>query len=177
MRRGTRACSATFADEMMNQETDRLVPVETPAQWRAYHDMRRRILWEARGKYDYQENHPDEHSPSNHPMLLESSGKVIGVVRIDLDTQSGQATMRRVAIAESEQRHGHGRRLVRLVEEFALRLGCRRVLVDSAGDAMVFYEKCGYRADCAGSKHMSKELTKPLGTGTNKEGPLATGAG
>jgi N-acetylglutamate synthase-like GNAT family acetyltransferase len=144
----------------MNRDADILVPVETPERWRAYHDMRRRILWEARGKSDYQEDHPDEHKPCNHPMLLLSRGEPIGVVRIDLDQRNGQATMRRVAIAESEQRRGHGRTLIRLVEDFALRHGCPRVVVASAGDATGFYEKCGYSAVSPNSKHMLKELTE-----------------
>lgn len=151
----------------MKQEADILVPVETPTQWRVYHDMRRRILWEARGKSDYREDHPDEHKPCNHPMLLLSGGRPIGVVRVDLDQATGQATMRRVAILESEQRRGHGRALVRLVEIFASQQGCRRVVVASAGDATGFYRKCGYRTFSSEPKHMLKERAqlncKPAG--------------
>ena len=29
----------------------RMLPVSTPGHWRLYHDMRRRILWENRGKF------------------------------------------------------------------------------------------------------------------------------
>ena len=145
---------------MMNSDMHKLIPVDTPEQWRTYDDMRRRILWESRGQFGvYQENHPDERKPGNHPMLLLSEGDAIGVVRIDIDRDAAEATMRRVAITEAEQRRGHGRALVQLVEEFAASKGCRRVIVGSAEDAQRFYEKCGYTTCAPGSKQMRKDIS------------------
>ena len=47
-------------------------PVEA-GEWRAYHDIRRRVLFEARGE-PYDENHPDEHASGNYPKLLKHRG-------------------------------------------------------------------------------------------------------
>lgn len=138
-----------------------LAPVRTREQWRAYHDMRRRILWENRGRYGvYEENHPDEYKPGNHPMLLLFRGEPIGVVRIDVDYKAAQAIMRRIAITEIEQRRGHGRVLIQLVEEFSTNEGCCRVIVASAEDAQQFYEKCGYKARAPGAKQMWKDISE-----------------
>ena len=145
---------------MMDTDAHRLLPVDTHDQWRTYDDMRRRMLWENRGLFGvYQENHPDERKPRNHPMLLLFHGDPIGVVRIDIDRDAAEATMRRVAITETEQRRGHGRALVQLVEQFAAREGCRRVIVGSAEDAQRFYEKCGYTTRAPGSKQMWKDIS------------------
>jgi len=143
---------------MTNQDY-KLSPVATPDEWKAYHDIRRKILWENRGKFGvYQENHPDEFHPQNHPMLLCCKGTPVGVVRIDLNPEKGHAIMRRVAIVEDQQRLGHGRKLVELVEQFALENGCHLMVVGSAEDAVVFYEKCGYEAVTPGSRKMVKML-------------------
>ncbi len=101
----------------MTDEDYKLSPVATPEEWKTYHDIRRKILWENRGKFgEYQENHPDELHHQNHPMLLYYKGAPVGGVRIDLDPEMRQAGMRRVAIVEDQQRLGHGHKLVELVE-------------------------------------------------------------
>lgn len=159
MRRARRLTAKRSQKEMIKTGDHSLVPVETPQQWQAYHDIRRRILWENRGQFGvYQPDHPDERKPGNHPMLLLFRGEPIGVVRIDVDQVAAEATMRRVAIIETEQRRGHGRVLVRLVEEFAATHGCKYVIVASAEDAVRFYEKCGYARVAPGTKRMAKRL-------------------
>ncbi len=61
------------------------------ARWRAYHEIRRRVLCEGRGQ--------------------------VGVVRIDVAVPT--ATCRRVAIRSDVQRLGDGRVLLLLAQEFA----------------------------------------------------------
>jgi hypothetical protein len=83
----------------MSDQFYKLSPVATSQEWKTYHDIRRKILWENRGKFGkYQENLPDEFHHQNHPMLLYYKGKPVGVVRIDLNPEKGPAIMRRVAI-------------------------------------------------------------------------------
>ena len=143
----------------MNDKIHTLSAVITSKDWKTYHDIRRRILWENRGKFGvYQANHPDEYHPNNHPMLLYCKGVPVGVVRIDLNSSKGQAIIRRVAIIETEQRKGHGRKLVQLVEAFARLNACNQIVVASAEDASVFYKKCGYRTIRPGSRKMVKTL-------------------
>lgn len=123
--------------------------------------MRRRILWENRGQFGvYRDDLPDEYAPANHPMLLLFGNRRVGVVRIDLDPARQQAQMRRMAITETEQRRGHGRRLVDLIERFAAEHACFRILVSSAPDAVGFYEKCGFTRFAPGSLNLAKNLDK-----------------
>jgi GNAT superfamily N-acetyltransferase len=118
----------------------------TPQEWSEYHSIRRRVLWESRGRVGlYDENHPDEHSPGHHPMLLWYDEAPVGVVRIDFEDD--RAILRRVAIREDMQRKGHGRRLLQLAERFAREHGRPRLYSFVAPDAAPFYEKCGFRRD------------------------------
>lgn len=118
-------------------------PAES-ADWRAYHDIRRRVLFDARGT-PYDEKHPDEHASGNHPLLLRHRGAAVGVVRIDVESET--AFFRRVAIDVGVQRRGHGRVLLALAEQFARERACTKVTSYVAPDAVEFYQKCGYSVD------------------------------
>jgi GNAT superfamily N-acetyltransferase len=115
----------------------------TAEDWERYHAIRRRVLFEARGRgHLYNAHHPDERRPENHPKLLLHTGDTIGVVRIDLTPP--RAIFRRVAVREDVQRRGHGRALLALAEEFARAHGCSEVMSFVDPDAVGFYAKCGF---------------------------------
>jgi GNAT superfamily N-acetyltransferase len=119
---------------------------QSEEEWRAFHAIRRKVLFENRGKTEaYIENHPDDAKPGNHPLVLLYRGDVIGVVRIDVSGTT--AWLRRVAIREDLQREGHGRVLLQLAEAFAKAEGCDEMRSNAAVEAVGFYERCGYERD------------------------------
>ena len=123
-----------------------LVSPSDTVTWRAFHDIRRAVLFEARGEFGvYDENHPADRAPGNFPKLLLFRGEPVGVVRIDLDADT--ALIRRVAVRSDIQRQGHGRILLSLVEQFARQHGCRSLVSHVALDAVGFYEKCGFTVE------------------------------
>ena len=123
-----------------------LRPPASDDEWRAFHAIRRKVLFENRGKgATYIENHPDDSAPGNHPLILLYKGDVIGVLR--LDVEETVAWLRRVAIREDLQRSGHGTVLIRLAEAFAKTEGCREMRTNAAVESVQFYERCGYARD------------------------------
>lgn len=115
-------------------------------EWRALHDIRRKVLFENRGKLDtYIENHPDDFKAGHYPLILLYKGDVIGVVRVEVG--ENVAWFRRVAIIEDLQRLGHGRVLLSLAEAFAKSKGCTEVRSNAAVEAVEFYKRCGYTRD------------------------------
>lgn len=123
-------------------------PPSSEADWKAYHDIRRIVLFEARGSFGtYQGDHPDEYAPANHPFLLFLKAKPIGVVRIDLPESKPEAIFRRVAIALAYQKQGHGTALMREAETFASAHERHFFIANVAPDAIPFYEKIGYTLD------------------------------
>jgi N-acetylglutamate synthase-like GNAT family acetyltransferase len=130
---------------MMITEHELRAPV-SEEEWRALHDIRRKVLFENRGKFDtYIENHPDDFKTGHHPLVLVHKGVVIGVVRVEID--GTVAWFRRVAIREDLQRQGHGHALLKLAETFAKAQGCDEVRSNVAVEAVEFYERCGYARD------------------------------
>jgi GNAT superfamily N-acetyltransferase len=127
-----------------------LRPPASEEEWLAFHAIRRKVLFENRGKGDrYVENHPDDSLPGNHPLVLLYKGDVIGVMR--LDVSAAAAWLRRVAIREDLQRAGHGTVLLRLAENFARAQACIEMRTNAAVEAVGFYERCGYARDVDGS--------------------------
>jgi GNAT superfamily N-acetyltransferase len=115
----------------------------TDTEWAAYHAIRKRVLFDLRGKGDvYDADHPDEHSPGHHPFVLWERTVPIGVIRIDV--RGEVAMFRRVAIRDDLQRRGYGRRLLQAAERFASDRGCTRVESHVDPGAVEFYERCGF---------------------------------
>src|SRR5262245_39193415 len=101
----------------MNEFQHDLRTPKSEEEWRACHAIRRKVLFENRGKAEvYSEDHPDDRKPGNHPLVLVYEGEIIGVLRIDVS--GSVAMLRRVAIRDDLQRLGHGRVLLRLAEAF-----------------------------------------------------------
>ena len=84
-----------------------LVPVVTPENWAAYHDLRRKVLCEDRGLIDkYDPNHPDDRKRDNHPVVLTCDGVPVAAMRIDIVAEERFAIMRTVAVTTHDQRRG-----------------------------------------------------------------------
>ena len=70
---------------------------ENEEEWRVYHAIRRKALFENRGRFGvYNENHSDEFEKDNHPLILFDRNTPIGVIRVDIHDRV--AWFRRVAV-------------------------------------------------------------------------------
>jgi GNAT superfamily N-acetyltransferase len=119
--------------------------VATSEDWEAYHSIRERVLWEARGRFgSYDRFHADERKKGNFPcLLINGGGQPVGVVRIDVDPPL--AWFRRVAIREDLQRQGYGRRMLEMAADFAKGRGCQCVRSNVDPEAVEFYRKLGFQ--------------------------------
>jgi GNAT superfamily N-acetyltransferase len=122
--------------------------VETPDEWAALHRIRREVLF-APGRrppgfvYDYA--HPDDAASNHIKFLLMLDSVPIGTTRLDLRGQ--RAVVRLVAIVADRQRQGHGSVMEQGLANHAYKLGITTLMVNSAPDAVGFYEKRGWRQE------------------------------
>jgi GNAT superfamily N-acetyltransferase len=131
------------------------------AEWQSYHEIRRIVLWEARGQGSaYDPNRPDEQLPNRFAQILFFEGVPVGVLRIDIEPP--KAIFRRVAVRIEHQRKGHGRMMLMLAEEFVRKHGCVCVRSGVAADAVRFYESCGFRRSSPTSGVASVPMEKVL---------------
>jgi N-acetylglutamate synthase-like GNAT family acetyltransferase len=121
-----------------------LNPPATPAEWQAFHDIRRTELFERRGRHGiYNPNHPDDVDAHKRPLLLRCDGRPVGTVRLD-DFGDGTGCVRLVAVTAPEQGRGHGRKLQEMVETLARDQGIHTLYINAAPTAVGFYEKTGW---------------------------------
>lgn len=123
--------------------TLRVIPVASSEDWAAYHDIRRSVLFEARGLDGYDPDHPDDRRSDHFPLLLLKGAASVGAARLDLKDDN-QAVVRTVAIRPQFQRQGLGREIMSGIESFARDRGVASLTVNAVPDAAEFYRHCGW---------------------------------
>lgn len=121
-----------------------LIKVTSEEDWRAYHDIRQRILWDAKGRTGYDPERKEEQLPVNHPFLLKLDTHSIGTTRLD-NFGNGTGAIRLVAIDQKFQKQGYGRKLSKMVEDYARGLSIHTLFVNAAPEAIGFYEKLEWK--------------------------------
>jgi GNAT superfamily N-acetyltransferase len=109
----------------------------------AYHSIRRSVLFDARGRVGYDETYPAEKDPANWPLLLLFRGIPVCAFRLDVTTD-GTGIIRLMAVDACAQRQGHGRAAIILLIEIAKGAGLNLLEVNSAPDAVNFYQRMGF---------------------------------
>jgi GNAT superfamily N-acetyltransferase len=123
-----------------------LVQVQDNDSWKAYHSIRRRVLYELRGRYDYDETHPDEFCEGHFPLLFNLGERPVGTARLDITNKDAAiGTVRLVAVLPKYQRQGIGRAMMNDLERFAATKAVRQLNVHAAQDAVTFYQKLGWQ--------------------------------
>lgn len=123
-----------------------LIQVQDDDSWKAYHSIRRCVLYELRGRYDYDKTHPDEFREGHFPLLFKFGEKPVGTARLDItNEEAGIGTVRLVAVLPQYQRQGIGRAMMYELERFAATKAMRQLNVHAAQDAVSFYQKLGWQ--------------------------------
>mgnify|MGYP001627248804 FL=1 len=124
-----------------------LVSPQSPAEWQAYYQLRWQVL-----RAPWQQppgSEQDELEPSSfHQMLLDPQGQVAAVGRlhqVDNDT----AQVRYMAVAEPWQGKGAGSRILQALEQQAVQLGMKYIVLNARDSALAFYQRQGYRVVAA----------------------------
>ncbi|PLV60104.1 GNAT family N-acetyltransferase [Thermotoga sp. KOL6] len=103
--------------------------------------IRRKVFIEEQGVSE--EDEMDGKDSEALHVLLETSGKFVGVARvrkIDRDTFK----IERVAILKEERNKGYGRHLMKEIEKEIVTRGAKRIVLNAQVRVKGFYEKLGY---------------------------------
>lgn len=121
--------------------------VVTPEDWAAMHRIRRETLFapDRHPGLVYDEAHPDDAVANHIKFLLVLDGEPIGTARLDLRGET--AVVRIVAIVAERRRQGHGSVMENALAQHAYKLGVTSLMLNSAPDAVGFYEKLGWQRE------------------------------
>ena len=123
---------------------------ETRNEWKRYHEIRKQEIVKRYCPQDYKYNKADseELCSSNYRFIftdtsLQNSG-VIGVIRVDL-LERAECSIRWVAIASEFQDKGYGKRMLELVQQFAMVMKRNLIRVPSEEASKGFYTALGFK--------------------------------
>jgi len=119
-----------------------LVEPRTAEDFKHYYDLRWRIL-RAPWKQPRGSEKDIMEEDSYHLMAIDSSGNVIGVARLHLNTPQ-QAQIRFMAVETKDQRNGIGKKLLLAMEEKAIEWGAEEIVFDARANVSGFYKRYGY---------------------------------
>lgn len=113
----------------------------TPAEWDAYYDLRYRILRQPLGK----ERGTEKNDGDSHGLhfALYSGKDLIAVARLD-QVNELICQARFVAVETNLQGKGFGRVIMEAIEQEAMHLGYKKIILHARDYALPFYNKLGY---------------------------------
>ena len=117
----------------------------TTHEWDAYYDLRWQLLrapWNQPRGSERDEYEKDAY----HVIAIDSTQKIIGVGRLHRISQT-QSQIRYMAVQPPARQHGIGKSLLMALEEQAKRWGMQSIVLNAREQAIVFYQRCGYRSD------------------------------
>lgn len=121
-----------------------MIEVKKPVSeqdWDAYYDLRYRILREPLGKERGSERNEGDET-GVHFALVENN-VLIAVARLDSVGET-VCQARFVAVESHLQGKGYGRKIMTALENEALNLGYRKLILHARDYALPFYERLGY---------------------------------
>jgi GNAT superfamily N-acetyltransferase len=114
-------------------------------EWAAYHAIRRDAIFALYFPgLTYDDAHPDEVRPGNHPHVLVHGEEIVGTVRVDL-IDATRAGLRLIAVKPGLQRLGHGTALLAAAERFLQQRATREITINATNLSFPFYFRHGYR--------------------------------
>jgi len=119
-----------------------LVEPRTAQEWESYFDLRWRVLREPWGQPRGTER-DDLDAESFHLMLRDSSGAVVAVGRLHLNSPS-EAQVRYMAVDESHRGRGLGSRILSGLEDRARSERVTGVVLNARDNTINFYRRHGY---------------------------------
>ncbi len=81
-----------------------------------------------------------------HLMAVDDDSEVIAVARLQFNSET-EAQIRYMAVTESNERQGIGRRLIETMEKHASASACKKIVLDAREPAVGFYQRLGYSID------------------------------
>ena len=79
-----------------------------------------------------------------HVMAVDEINNVIAVARLQFNSNT-EAQIRYMAVIREHERKGIGRELIKVMEQYAQKSSCKKIVLHAREPAIGFYQKLGYK--------------------------------
>ena len=122
----------------------KIIEPNTSDEFKIYYNLRYEVLrkpwFQPKGS-----ERDDDDATSLHRMIIdEPNGKAVAVGRLQFNTIE-EAQIRYMAVSDDYQGMGYGSKMVNVLDDIAREKGSRKIILQSRGNAVKFYEKNGYK--------------------------------
>ena len=120
----------------------KIIQPKTENEFKSYYQLRWDLL---RAPWNQPEGSEidDIEDQCFHLMAVDDDSEAIAVARLQFNSET-EAQIRYMAVSESYQRQGIGRRLIETMEKHASASDCKKVVLDAREPAVGFYQRLGY---------------------------------
>ena len=141
---GTEPCKKGGLSFIYEGNSVKIIEPSTSKEFKKYYNLRYEVLrkpWlQPKGS-----ERDEEGETSLHRMIIdEPNGKAVAVGRLQFNTIE-EAQIRYMAVSDDYQGKGYGRKMVKALDNIAREKGSRKIILQSRGNAVKFYEKNGYK--------------------------------
>jgi len=120
----------------------KIIQPATEHELKMYYDLRYEILRKPWNQ-SYDSTFDEWEKNSIHALMLDDKGEGMTAGRLQINSaEEGQ--IRSMAVKESEQKNGHGTKMLLWLEEEARRRRMKHIVLDARDIAVKFYLKNGY---------------------------------
>lgn len=120
----------------------KIIQPKTENEFKSYYQLRWDLL---RAPWNQPEGSEidDIEDQCFHLMAVDDDSEAIAVARLQFNSET-EAQIRYMAVSESYQRQGIGRRLIETMEKHATASACKKIVLDAREPAVGFYQRLGY---------------------------------
>ena len=121
-----------------------IIEPNTSDEFKIYYHLRYEVLRKPWLQPKGSERDEQEETSLHRMIIDEPNGKAVAVGRLQFNTIE-EAQIRYMAVSDDYQGMGYGSKMVNVLDDIAREKGSRKIILQSRGNAVKFYEKNGYK--------------------------------
>jgi len=121
-----------------------IIEPNTSDEFKIYYNLRYEVLRKPWFQPKGSERDDDDETSLHRMIIDEPNGKAVAVGRLQFNTIE-EAQIRYMAVSDDYQGMGYGSKMVKALDNIAREKGSQKIILQSRGNAVKFYEKNGYK--------------------------------
>ena len=122
----------------------KIIEPTTSEEFKKYYNLRYEVLRKPWLQPKGSERDEEEETSLHRMIIDEPNGKAVAVGRLQFNTIE-EAQIRYMAVSDDYQGMGFGSKMLIVLDNIAREKGSRKIILQSRGNAVKFYEKNGYK--------------------------------